>query len=190
MKKFIAGVITGIVLVSFITIYAEKADIFFPGIKIFIDGELKEPEDVQPFIYMDRTFVPLRFISENFGAKVGWEGETKTVIINTKEYGEMLPTATPGPLPVETTYKGVNAIEHEGKTWIEMFDFFSEKYVNEYDIFYNYDLKEVVITEKDQPKENSILEFDINDETTFYYKSPDGAVFKTYFSLETIQSLF
>lgn len=30
----------------------------------------------------DRTFVPLRFISENFGAAVEWDGDTRTVTIN------------------------------------------------------------------------------------------------------------
>ncbi len=33
----------------------------------------------------DRTFVPLRFISENFGAKVSWDPKTLTVTITTDE---------------------------------------------------------------------------------------------------------
>lgn len=36
-------------------------------------------------IIQDRTFVPLRFISENFGSKVQWDGNSKTIFINTIE---------------------------------------------------------------------------------------------------------
>lgn len=38
--------------------------------------------DVAPFIVNGRTLVPIRFISETFGAEVIWQGTTKTVIIN------------------------------------------------------------------------------------------------------------
>ena len=34
-----------------------------------------------PFIYQSRTFVPVRFISEIFGAKVGWDGAERKVTI-------------------------------------------------------------------------------------------------------------
>ncbi len=37
--------------------------------------------DAAPFIKSDRTFVPLRFISEEFGEEVAWDGVNRTVII-------------------------------------------------------------------------------------------------------------
>jgi hypothetical protein len=37
--------------------------------------------DVAPFIVNGRTLVPIRFISETFGAEVIWDGTTKTVTI-------------------------------------------------------------------------------------------------------------
>lgn len=37
--------------------------------------------DVPPMILNDRTLVPLRFFSEAFGARVGWDGATRTVTI-------------------------------------------------------------------------------------------------------------
>jgi len=40
--------------------------------------------DVPAEITNDRTFVPLRFVSENLGATVGWDGTTRTVAIATK----------------------------------------------------------------------------------------------------------
>lgn len=41
--------------------------------------------DTKAEIYFDRTFVPLRFVSETLGATVGWDGETSTVVIDTKK---------------------------------------------------------------------------------------------------------
>lgn len=38
--------------------------------------------DAPPFIQDGRTLIPLRFISENLGYKVDWNGETQTVTIN------------------------------------------------------------------------------------------------------------
>lgn len=40
--------------------------------------------DVPAEITNDRTFVPLRFVSENLGATVGWDGTSRTVSIATK----------------------------------------------------------------------------------------------------------
>lgn len=38
--------------------------------------------DVQPFIHQDRTFVPLRLISNALGVGITWEGETRTVRVD------------------------------------------------------------------------------------------------------------
>lgn len=40
--------------------------------------------DVEPMIINNRTLLPLRFVAEKFGFSVDWNGETKTVIIETK----------------------------------------------------------------------------------------------------------
>ncbi|MEA3313401.1 MAG: stalk domain-containing protein [Caldisericota bacterium] len=37
--------------------------------------------DTSPFIKDSRTFVPVRFISENLGAKVSWDGEKREVMV-------------------------------------------------------------------------------------------------------------
>ena len=56
--------------------------------------------EVPARIINGRTFVPIRFISESIGAYVGWDGNTRTVIINTKGQGNQnLPTPNQ---PVET----------------------------------------------------------------------------------------
>lgn len=40
--------------------------------------------DVAPLLKDNRTFVPLRFISENFGVKTSWDAKTYKVILETK----------------------------------------------------------------------------------------------------------
>ncbi|TYQ15031.1 UNVERIFIED_CONTAM: copper amine oxidase-like protein [Acetivibrio alkalicellulosi] len=52
--------------------------------KVFLNDETMEI-DVAPEIQIDRTMVPLRFISETLGANVGWNGSTRTVTINTEQ---------------------------------------------------------------------------------------------------------
>lgn len=40
--------------------------------------------DVAPQLINSRTMVPARFVSESLGAQVGWEADTRTVVITTK----------------------------------------------------------------------------------------------------------
>jgi hypothetical protein len=58
----------------------------FSNIKIFIDGELADPKDVngvtvEPFIVNGTTYLPVRAISEALGYEVNWDGETKSVYV-------------------------------------------------------------------------------------------------------------
>ncbi|MBO4897075.1 MAG: carbohydrate-binding domain-containing protein [Clostridia bacterium] len=53
---------------------AEQTDV----IKVYLDGE-EIVFDVAPEIEDDRVLVPMRAVFEAFGAKVKWDGETKTV---------------------------------------------------------------------------------------------------------------
>lgn len=50
--------------------------------KALVDGK-KIEFDTKAIIKDDRTFVPLRFVSEAIGAKVEWNGESRTVSIST-----------------------------------------------------------------------------------------------------------
>lgn len=49
------------------------------GTKTYVDTANRE---VFPVIQNDRTLVPVRFISENFGADVGWDDATRTVTVD------------------------------------------------------------------------------------------------------------
>lgn len=53
------------------------------GSIITVNGKTKEI-DVPAQIIKDRTFVPIRAISEAFGYNVGWDGEGRVVVIDTK----------------------------------------------------------------------------------------------------------
>lgn len=49
--------------------------------RVVVDG-VASYMDVSPYIYNNRTFVPLRFIAENIGALVGWRASSRQVTIN------------------------------------------------------------------------------------------------------------
>jgi len=46
-----------------------------------INGRPLQALDVPARVVDGRTMVPVRFVSENFGTKVDWDGNTRTVII-------------------------------------------------------------------------------------------------------------
>ncbi len=46
--------------------------------------------DVAPIIYADRTYIPVRFVSQSFGREVVWDGSTKSVFIcEAEEYNKV-----------------------------------------------------------------------------------------------------
>ena len=54
--------------------------------KIYENGVKKDENNIigtPPMIINGRTLIPVRFVSEAFGAVVGWDGSTNTVFINT-----------------------------------------------------------------------------------------------------------
>ncbi len=54
--------------------------------------------EVPPKIVDSRTLAPLRFVAEAFGGKVTWDGNTRTIYINSSEF----PGPPPEPQPQET----------------------------------------------------------------------------------------
>jgi hypothetical protein len=52
-----------------------------------INGE-KNLMDTEALLKEDRTFVPVRFVSEGLGARVDWDSAVRTVYIDTREKGD------------------------------------------------------------------------------------------------------
>ncbi|TEB17722.1 hypothetical protein Psfp_00214 [Pelotomaculum sp. FP] len=79
MKKFIIGLIVGIILTS--AGMAAGAD---DPVKIVLNGKEVQP-DTPPQIIDGRTFVPLRFVAESLGINVSWDADNRTVVMTTPE---------------------------------------------------------------------------------------------------------
>ncbi|KNY29165.1 copper amine oxidase N-terminal domain-containing protein [Pseudobacteroides cellulosolvens] len=102
--------------------------------------------DAKAVIKEDRTFVPLRFVSEALGANVEWNGSTRTVYITT---GKTSPTLAPKvtPAPTSIVNEEYKKIADMIRTVIEL------EMAKEWDKVYNYlspeSLKKKGITSKD-----------------------------------------
>ncbi|WP_438448525.1 copper amine oxidase N-terminal domain-containing protein [Gorillibacterium sp. sgz5001074] len=58
----------------------EELGVYFDEVKYVFDGKaMLPPQDLPGLIYHDTLYVPLRFISEALGKKVGWEPNSFTI---------------------------------------------------------------------------------------------------------------
>lgn len=77
MKKFIMGLIVGIIIATTLSAGATPGNI-----KIFVNGKTLSSD--KAFISEGVTMVPLRVVAEALDFDVKWEAETRTIIINSK----------------------------------------------------------------------------------------------------------
>lgn len=61
---------------GFVALMVDSGKSYVRGVKKQIDAD---NPDVSVFVENDRSYVPIRFLSENYGGSVEWIGETKTV---------------------------------------------------------------------------------------------------------------
>jgi len=82
MKKIIIVIVSVITLVIGIACFASSNDI-----TVKVDGNTIDFPDARPFIdtQSNRTMIPVRFVAENLGCKVDWNGESKIVYIQKNE---------------------------------------------------------------------------------------------------------
>lgn len=60
-------------------VFAEDmSQVFFNLIKVELNGKLT---DAQTILYQGTTYVPIRFVAEELGAEVKWDGQNKKVVI-------------------------------------------------------------------------------------------------------------
>jgi|GEM_PF-3886099 len=112
MRSFAKGVVVGTVataiLMSATGLAAgtlQSIPVTFAPLRYIFDGTEKTPPPTTPgFIYNNTTYVPLRFVVESVGKRVGWDGATSTVTVTTPSATQTTaPTPTPAPTPAEPT---------------------------------------------------------------------------------------
>lgn len=82
MKKLLSIILVLGIMMSMCTFVSAETD----KVTVTLDGEEVTFPDAQPFVDVrDRTLVPIRFVSEAMGAKVDWENDTRTVVIQKDE---------------------------------------------------------------------------------------------------------
>ncbi len=64
-----------------VALMVDNPNAYAKGTKTYVDTNNLE---IQPIVQNGRTLVPVRFISEKFGATVGWEDATQTVTVQAK----------------------------------------------------------------------------------------------------------
>lgn len=85
MKLFNPGrfLLAAALMVAWVCCLSAPAAQAAPTVDIIINGQ-QIPSDVQPVIVEGRTYVPLRVVSENLGARVTWMEKDRQVVINWK----------------------------------------------------------------------------------------------------------
>ncbi|MFT9496598.1 copper amine oxidase N-terminal domain-containing protein [Anaerosolibacter sp.] len=99
MKKFIAGLLSGMIIASLSFSFADSSII-----KLIINGE-DITSSAQPTIIDGRTLVPARALAEKLGAKVEWDEKNRAVIVTSVV--ENTPTDLPS---VSTINNNINII--------------------------------------------------------------------------------
>ena len=84
MKRILTLLLTMMMLAILSTSYAVAEET--PDITVTLDGNKIDFPDAKPYLYKDRTLVPIRFISEAMGADVSWNsGEQEVTIVKGKD---------------------------------------------------------------------------------------------------------
>lgn len=95
MKNFLAGFVSCALLIAMVgtavAAYTKNETLHFTGIKLVVDGEQIAVTDstgapTEPFIINGTTYLPVGNVAKLVGYNVKWDGETKTVILESPGY--------------------------------------------------------------------------------------------------------
>lgn len=115
------------------------------------------PVTVQtPYIVAGTTLVPVRVITEAFGAEVGWDGESQTVTITYQDVTIRLTIGVKTAYVNETAVELLAAPELTDSTTMVPLRFITENFGA--DVLYNVETKAIVVT-KEMTDSNSIKDF-------------------------------
>jgi hypothetical protein len=152
MKKYIAGLITGILVTLTITTFATPAikEAYYNSEIKIVDKE-KGQLNVTALTVVEegqtagKTYLPVADMSKALDKNVSWDGSTKTITLS-EESVEPMPTSTPTPIPTaeptseiqydsstglpvgaeysnyELNGKVIKAVEYNGKTFLSIAD--------------------------------------------------------------------
>ena len=91
-RKYTLGLLIIVVLSLAVSAFGaetvQKIEAYLVGdLNFMVDGEMWSPKDVDgspmtPIIYKDRTYVPVRSLLEDKGVTVGYQAETRTVVLD------------------------------------------------------------------------------------------------------------
>lgn len=85
MKKRLANILCLVLaLTTLLTsgALAASPDVVEPAVTVRVNGDIVDFPDGQPYIDDNgRTMIPVRFVTEQLGAKVSWDGETQTAVV-------------------------------------------------------------------------------------------------------------
>jgi hypothetical protein len=165
-----------------------------------VNGDRVNFPDAEPFIDDNgRTQVPVRFVSEALGAKVDWEGKTKTVtisqgdkeikiVIGKKEYtinGEKNLMDTEALLKEDRTFVPVRFVSEGLGARVDWDSAVRTVYI---------DTREKGDIKDDTPKDGSIIEEDgylvPNDTNIIIAKARDSEVVETYITINFMKPNF
>ena len=93
----VIGIVLGLGASAAASTGSQQIEVQYRDISIVVDGKTVATE-VEPFLYQDRTFVPLRAVAEALGKEVTWDQEKGQVIIGTapSELTTITATSTTG----------------------------------------------------------------------------------------------
>lgn len=94
-KGFILGIFVtllcvGTVGTAYATVGSKTVQIDYNDIRVILDGQQVNLIDAnggpaEPFAISGTTYLPVRAVANAFGLEVGWDGATRTVILNRPE---------------------------------------------------------------------------------------------------------
>jgi hypothetical protein len=84
LKKFFLGLTCGIALTATTAVYAsDTIQAYLFPVKYVFNGQTKELDsEFTTLNYNGHTYVPVRWVSENMGANVGYNGNSQSIWIN------------------------------------------------------------------------------------------------------------
>lgn len=150
MKKFISGMLAGILLCSTATVAlassgSKSITAVYRDIKVSVNNTLASLTDangnpVEPFIYNGTTYLPVRAVATALGQQVSWDAATSTVYIGNQPGTSNANSTTSNSVIYEANGIRVTYMGHKRAQYVagDQYEYKIENMNNE-EFFINYD---------------------------------------------------